>query len=44
MLKESVAGMPCEQADTTHIVRALFRNVLKARFSERMFPGVTAAV
>ena len=43
----SVAGMPCEQvdrqADTTHLKQALFRNVIKATFSERMFPGVTAA-
>ena len=44
----SVAGMPCEQvdrqADTTHIEQALFRNVMKATFSERMFPGATAAI
>ena len=42
-----VAGMPCEQverqADTTHLEQALFRNVIKATFSERMFPGATAA-
>ena len=43
----SVAGMPCEQvdrqADTTHLEQALFRNVIKATFSARMFPGATAA-
>ena len=43
----SVAGMPCEQvdrqADTTHLEQALFRNVIKATFSGRMFPGATAA-
>ena len=43
----SVAGMPCEQvdrqADTTHLEQALFRNVIKATFSARMFPRATAA-
>ena len=44
---KSVAGMSCEQvdrqADPTHLEQALFRNVMKATFSERMFPGATAA-
>ena len=42
-----VAEMPYEQVDlqtdTTHLEQALFRNVIKATFSERMFPGATAA-
>ena len=42
-----VAGMPCEQVDrqeeTTHLEQALFRNVIKATFSDRMFPWATAA-
>jgi len=32
------------QADTTHLGQSLFRNTMKAQFSERMFPGTTAAI
>ena len=32
------------QADTTHLEQSLFRNMMKAQFSGRMFPGTTAVI
>ena len=32
------------QADTTHLEQSLFRNMMKAQFSERMFPGTTVVI
>ena len=32
------------QADTTHLGSSLFRKMIKAQFSERMFPGTTAVI
>ena len=32
------------QADTTHLEQSLLRNMVKAQFSERMFPGMTAVI